>query len=851
MTTLPVSAISFDHFAFACTLPLIELDAEARIGNWNPAATRLFGYSKQEVLGRHPADFLCPRAPHFEDNPSWSILSEPGQAPLALPVVLSCINKQGHHVICEWRFTEIMGETPAQTRRIILIEDITDRERTNTRIAQLISEQDALLDNTVFGAAFLTNDRILRCNETFATLCGYQIHEVIRRPFAHFLADPDYYAYFANEVLRAIEHDGHWDGDITLQRKYGSTFWASLRISPLAIPLNGRTLSPQQMEKRRDLIVIMQDITSRREQQQQIQRLLVALETERERAMITLQAIADAVIRVDIHGHIEFANTVALQILGLREMDLLGYSLPECLTLRHPQTLKHLDLMNPDLAGHTEHGESVHHENRIGLWRDADDHERAIEFSLSLLNGQTGADDPTGMVMVFRDVTEQRRLSEELSWQARHDALTKLPNRHSFELRVELALEGVRKLNQQHVVLFLDLDRFKIVNDTCGHAAGDELLKQLTLLMQAKVRKSDMLARMGGDEFAVILDSCDYEQAGRVAESLRQVVQDFRFIWQDKVFRVGVSIGAVVLDRHEQTLEDVFSCADYACYAAKELGRNRVNFYTPGDHSQNQGKQEMEWLPRIHAALEQNRFELDLQLIMPTTQDQAVWHETHYEVLVRMIDEQGQRVPPMSFIPPAERYGLMGQIDRWVVTEIFNRGEMLLTEHGQSFNSLLCVNLSGHSIVDDSLIQFIQLRLSAYPRLAKHLCFEITETAAVSNLTRAASLMQSIKALGARFALDDFGSGMSSFAYLRTLPVDFLKIDGVFIKNLVEDPINRAMVSGIHHVGQTMGLKTIAEFVENQAIVSQLREIGVDYVQGYALHRPERFDLVAAQWMTP
>lgn len=830
----------FAHFATACNLPLIELDEQQQILCWNPAAERLFGYPAHEVLGRRPQDFLFSGSRFASSVLLWQDGPEQAESVQGLPSTVQCKTRQGRSLVCEWRYTPIhldASGTPVTPRMVALVQDLTDRELATERIAQLISEQEALLDNTVFGAAFIANDRLMRCNETFAVLCGYQIHEVIQQPFSHFLPDPDFYANFLQTLQITIQQQGHWDTEIQLKRKYGSVFWASVRISPLTSPMpsSSSTSSPRQA-----FVVVMQDITARRTQQQHINQLVTELQTERERAMVTLEAIADAVVRIDTSGQIEYANPIALSLLGVQERALLGQPLAESIRLYEPETITQIDLHQLI----QEHQETT---DQIALWQDGEGLERAFEYSLSLLNGATGADDFSGAVLIFRDVTEQRRLSDELSWQARHDTLTHLPNRRSFEMRVDLALEGVRRLKQNHVVLFLDLDRFKIVNDTCGHAAGDDLLKQLSQVMLTKVRKSDMLARMGGDEFAVLLDSCTLEQALKVAEAIRQVIQDFRFVYQDKVFRVGVSIGAVPLEHAEQTLGDVLSNADFACYEAKEMGRNRVNLYINGDDTPANGKKQMEWLPRIHAALEQNRFELDLQMIAPTSLEANHLDSPHYEVLVRMIDETGQRVPPMSFIPVAERYGIMSQIDRWVATRVMRHCELLLRRPEQ-FNGLLCVNLSGESIMDESLLRFIRERLQDNPLLAQHLCFEVTETAAVSNLNRAALLMSEIKELGASFALDDFGSGMSSFAYLRSLPVDFLKIDGTFIKNLADDPINCAMVSGIHHVGQTMGLKTIAEFVESEAIVQKLREIGVDYAQGYAVHRPQKFELVTARW---
>ncbi|MFN3397937.1 MAG: EAL domain-containing protein, partial [Sulfurimicrobium sp.] len=426
--------------------------------------------------------------------------------------------------------------------------------------------------------------------------------------------------------------------------------------------------------------------------------------------------------------------------------------------------------------------------------------------------------------------------TERLSYQATHDALTGLVNRHEFEHRLEKALASAREEGRTHALCYLDLDQFKIVNDTCGHVAGDELLRQLTVLLQSKVRDSDLLARLGGDEFGVLLENCPLEQAQIVADLLRQTVKDFHFLWQNKAFVIGVSIGLVPLTQDCESLASVLSCADSACYAAKDLGRNRVHVYRVEDSELAQRQGEMNWVARITHAIEENRFRLYYQTIMPLAE--ADDEGAHFEILLRMLDDQGELIPPMAFIPAAERYNLMPSIDRWVVSTAFGLYWKIFSSDSLNQRHTCTVNLSGPSLCDDHFLAFIKRQFALYQVPHDHICFEITETAAISNLSRAMEFIGELREQGCRFSLDDFGSGLSSFTYLKNMPVDYLKIDGSFVRDMVNDPMDAAMVAAINQVGHVMGLKTIAEFVETDAALALLREMGVDFVQGFGIERP-------------
>ncbi len=433
------------------------------------------------------------------------------------------------------------------------------------------------------------------------------------------------------------------------------------------------------------------------------------------------------------------------------------------------------------------------------------------------------------------DITEARALSQQLRFQAAHDALTGLVNRREFENRLERALKSAGDGRSQHAVCYLDLDQFKVVNDTCGHVAGDELLGRLGRVLAHQVRRQDTLARLGGDEFGVLLENCSMHVAERVANALRRCIEDFRFAWENQVFGIGASIGVVAIEGRGQTVSSILSAADAACYAAKDRGRNRIHIYHEGDVELARRHGEMRWVTRIQTALEENRFELARQRIVSLPA--AAGTDTHYELLLRMRDEDGNLVLPESFLPAAERYNLSVKLDRWVVKEAFR----LLTLDPDHLERLfLCsINLSGVSLADEDFLIFVTTELASTGLPPGKVCFEITETAAIANLPGAMRFIEVLRRIGCRFALDDFGSGLSSFAYLKSLPVDFLKIDGVFVKDIVEDPIHRELVRSINEIGHVMGKRTIAEFVESEAILRALNEIGVDYAQGFELGKPE------------
>ncbi|MHA7115281.1 EAL domain-containing protein [Pseudomonas promysalinigenes] len=556
-----------------------------------------------------------------------------------------------------------------------------------------------------------------------------------------------------------------------------------------------------------------------------------ALREEKERAQITLESIGDAVITADVDGNIGYMNPAAEQLTNWQSDQAHGLPLGALFSL--------LDEQEQCESG------SLVEQVLSGSLKGGAEHARLIQrldgstVSVNLVGSPIiNNDQVAGIVLVLHDMTQERQYIANLSWQATHDALTGLANRREFEYRLEQALNGLARQTGRHSLMFLDLDQFKLVNDTCGHAAGDELLRHICAVLQSGLREGDTLARLGGDEFGVLLENCPAEQAERLAESLRQAVQSLHFVWKGRPFVTTVSIGLVHMAQAPCTLEASLRAADMACYMAKEKGRNRVQVYHADDSELSMRFGEMAWIQRLHVALEENRFCLYCQEIAALNPGEG---PGHIEILIRLHDESGRTILPDSFIPAAERYGLMTALDRWVVRSVFQVIRQCLDEGRDGPLAMCAINLSGTSIGDDKFLEYLQRLFVEYAIPPRMICFEITETSAIANLGSAIRFINELKGLGCKFSLDDFCAGMSSFAYLKHLPVDFLKIDGSFVKDMLDDPVNRAMVEVINHIGHVMGKRTIAEFVETPLIEQALQEIGVDYAQGYLIERPQVF----------
>jgi diguanylate cyclase (GGDEF)-like protein/PAS domain S-box-containing protein len=559
-----------------------------------------------------------------------------------------------------------------------------------------------------------------------------------------------------------------------------------------------------------------------------------ALYREKELAQVTLHSIGDGVITLDAQGNIDYMNPVAEKYTGWTNNEASGRPLDAVYCVVDEESGKPLPHPGGQETGaRASHGMTVKLVGRTGTACAVRDSSAPIH---------NGSGNLVGWVVVFHDVSQIQEMAQQLSWQASHDALTGLINRREFERRLAAVIDSARSDGRQHALLYMDLDNFKTVNDTCGHAAGDELLLQLTTVMQSRMRGSDTLARLGGDEFGVLLEACPLDQAVRIANGLREAVRDFRFIWQDKTFGIGISAGLVTIDGAE-SVDRVIDRADATCYEAKSKGRDRVQVYHP-QHDRPAGQNaDLDMVSQISHAFESGNFRLYRQKIIAL--GAGAEDEPHYEILVRMVDRSGSLVPPSGFMAAAERYNLLSSIERWVISSLVEflhrqcETGAISRERAALGGAFYAVNLSGVSINDASFIDFLRQLLNRFELPRGLLCFEVTETTAISNLNKAAALMHELKGMGCRFALDDFGIGMSSFAYLKYLPVDYIKIDGVFVRDMAADPMDQAIVEAINRIAHILGLKTVAEFVEDATILERLRAIGVDYAQGYFVAKPE------------
>ncbi|HEX2668402.1 MAG TPA: EAL domain-containing protein [Gammaproteobacteria bacterium] len=464
--------------------------------------------------------------------------------------------------------------------------------------------------------------------------------------------------------------------------------------------------------------------------------------------------------------------------------------------------------------------------------RREDGREVWARITTSLVRGEAGR--PDYFLNVIEDVSSEQGLTEQLSYQASHDAVTGLANRFEFEKRITAALRRVEDGAPDGALCYLDLDQFKIINDTLGHVAGDELLRQLAQELGVRLRSGDTLARLGGDEFGVLLEGCHVHAASVIAEALRRSVDNKRFLWQGREYRVGVSIGVVPIDRKTSSVQQLLSDADEACYAAKDRGRNLVQVHQPDSEQTARRHVEMQWITRLREALTGEGLSLVYQTIQPLAP--VPGQGEHFEVLLRMHQRDGVPVPPGSFLAVAERYNLGSKVDEWVVEAALS----WLAAHREVLGHIgLCsINLSAQSLGNARFLEFLEGEIRRYAVPPHLLCFEITETTAVSDIAAAGRFIGALRDMGCRFSLDDFGSGMSSFAYLRSLPVDFLKIDGAFIRGMAADPVNRAVVASINEISHTLGKRTIGEFVEDAATLQAAREVGLDYAQGYGIAKP-------------
>jgi diguanylate cyclase (GGDEF)-like protein/PAS domain S-box-containing protein len=631
----------------------------------------------------------------------------------------------------------------------------------------------------------------------------------MRQPFAAFLhyVHPDDRAMLVATMQEAVDTGTGYELEYRVLWDDGSTHWLAAKAHMLCNAHGTPT----------GTLGIIWDITERKETEQ-------ATAREREMAAVTLRAIGEGVITIDPLGKTEYLNHTAEQLTGWRNDEARGLDIAVTLNL--------VDEHGAPIAEHVAL-QCLRLQQTVAAAPDSqlvtrEGRHIAVEESASPIWSDSGA--LLGVVVVFRDVSHERKLTRQLSWNASHDALTGLINRREFEAQIADALHNAKEDGHVHALLYMDLDQFKIVNDTCGHRAGDLLLQLLAKMLQTQMRDTDVLARLGGDELGVLLRGCPTDQARLIADGLRQSVRNFRFVWEERTFELGVSIGLVEVTRHNKSMTELLIAADQACYLAKERGRNRVHVYRESDQRLARRLGEMQWVSRLNEAFEQQYFRLYTQPIVGL----ADTSHGHHEVLIRIQPAAGDLILPGAFIPAAERYDLMNAIDRWVIRTVCRHAGSAAATAPHAPKQY-AINLSGTSLADDTLHDYILDQFTEFGVEPHRICFEITETAVIANLLKAQDFMVRLKSLGCCFSLDDFGSGLSSFAYLRTLPVDFLKIDGIFIRDIATNSINRAMVKAINEVGHVMGLRTVAEYVEDEPTLEVVRQLGLDYAQGYAV----------------
>ncbi len=666
------------------------------------------------------------------------------------------------------------------------------------------------LVETVHEAVVLHRQTILYANTRFAALTGLDAHELTGRPL-HELVPEDYVDLVRENISRRLANEPAPERfEIELVGAQGQVSRLELASSRIDTP--GEPL----------LLITAVEMVPRR--------LSAAPETERSRALVVLQSISEGVIAADKRGHIDYMNEAAEKLTGVTAAQAVGRTLDAVVKLVDENDRKPLgDPFLECLAG----GVRVNLAGRKALLlAPVSGAEHSVELTVSPLH--SSQQELLGAVAVLHDVTEQRGLARQMSYQASHDALTGLVNRREFERRLEEALESARAESSSHVLCYLDLDRFKAVNDSCGHMAGDGMLREVAALLKNAVRDSDTVARIGGDEFALLLAGCPLEKGRQIADDVCRAVHDYRFVWKDKIFNIDVSVGLVEIGRESGGAEEMMGAADSACYVAKQQ-RSRVHVYSIRDESMARQRGEIHWLHKLQSALKENRFELYAQPIVSMNGTDP--DGPGLEVLVRLKDESGRDVAPGEFLRAAERYRLMSLVDRWVVQTTLaaiGRGAIHIRP-GRS----VAINISGQTLAD---VQFLEFVVESFDRTGvapSRVCFEVTENSVITNLEHARRFIGVLHGMGCKFALDDFGQGLGSFSNLKNLTMDFLKIDGSFMKNLAHDSVNQAMVAAMIKMARTLNFKVVAEQVEDAEVMEAARKMGVDYVQGYITGRPQ------------
>jgi diguanylate cyclase (GGDEF)-like protein/PAS domain S-box-containing protein len=674
------------------------------------------------------------------------------------------------------------------------------------------------LGDRIHEAVLVHREVILYANRQFASFVGVDRIELVGRRLAD-LVPPEYAELVSDNIRKRLA------GESAAERYEIDMIGLQGQMSRLEI-----TSSVVDYEGPALLITGVEIIPT-----QSVRTLALAADGAVGPQALALTSLAEAIITTDKDGRITFMNPAAEQLTGSEATAAAGKLLEEIVSLVDETDRR---LLSDPVHQALTSGAPVNLSRRALLLSRTNGSERSIELSASPIRNADR--ELVGAVALLHDVTETRGLARQMSYQATHDALTGLVNRREFERRLEEAIESGHRGDGQHVLCYLDLDRFKLVNDTSGHLAGDSMLREVAKLLRDAVRDSDTVGRLGGDEFGTLLVGCPLEKARQIADDVTRAVGEYRFVWRDKIFNIGVSVGIVEISRESGTLEELLAAADTACYVAKKQGSGRVAVYSARDEALARHTGEIQWLQRLQAALKDNRFRLYTQVIVPAHGEDG---GPAMEVLVRLQDETGHELAPAEFMRAAERYRLMGLVDRWVVqTTLAALGRGALSVPA---SRSVAINISGQTLGDLQFLEFVVECLDSTGVTPAQVCFEITENAVIANLDHARRFVGVLHGIGCQFALDDFGSGVGSFSNLKNLPLDYLKIDGSFMRNLARDTVNQAMVTAMIKLARTLNFKVIAEQVEDTAALEAVRRMGVDYMQGYAIGRPQPLSLAA------
>jgi diguanylate cyclase (GGDEF)-like protein/PAS domain S-box-containing protein len=678
-------------------------------------------------------------------------------------------------------------------------EKIQSRDRLFTDFARTLPEIVVVHD-----------EKILLANESAASLIGLDSTQLIGREIAD-LVKPAYRALFRKTMAKRLAGQNVPQRlEIQLINGNEAGLWVEAQSSN--IEFHGQPA----------ILTVARDVSHRKS-------LEVSLSRSKRQAQYTLESIAEGVITTDTDGRIDYMNQSAETLIGTNRDDAAGHRIGELFTLVDDADRRPLgDPVERCLAMRRR----VNMGRRAVMISTDGEQEHSIEITASPIRGPGSS--ISGSVVVFHDVGELRGLTRKMSYQATHDPLTGLINRREFERRLDEAMDSAHSEEAVHMLFYMDLDRFKAVNDSCGHLAGDNMLREVASLIKEQVRDSDFVGRLGGDEFGSLLIGCPIEKARQIATDICTAVADYRFVWKDKIFNIGISIGLVEISHVSGSLQDVMSAADSACYVAKQEGRGKVHVYSARDEAIARERGDIQWLRQLQAALHEDKFELAMQPII--AMGGGVESGPAVEVLIRLPDSQGRTANTAEFLRPAERYQLMPQIDRWVVNATLtaiSSGEIKLTS-GRS----CAINLSGQTLGDESFLSFVVEALDRTGISPSSICFEIIETAILSNVQHAQRFIEVLHGIGCEFSLDDFGSGLGSFSSLKHLPIDYLKIDGTYTRNLQSDEVNQEMVTAMIKLARTMQFRIVAEEVEHQEDFDWLREVGVDFVQGYFIEAP-------------